>query len=50
MVQGTLFNSIALSELESHLWEAANILRGSLVYCTDWKSYIALLRLPQVEA
>jgi hypothetical protein len=24
MVQGTLFNSIALSELESHLWEAAN--------------------------
>lgn len=40
MVQGTLFNSITLSELESHLWEAANILRGSPVDRTDWKSYI----------
>ncbi len=29
-----------LSELESHLWEAANILRGSPVDRTDWKSYI----------
>lgn len=40
MVQGTLFNSITLPELESHLWEAANILRGSPVDRTDWKSYI----------
>ena len=31
---------IALNELESHLWEAANILRGSPVDRTDWKSYI----------
>ncbi len=30
----------SLSELESHLWEAANILRGSPVDRTDWKSYI----------
>jgi type I restriction enzyme M protein len=29
-----------LSKLESHLWEAANILRGSPVDRTDWKSYI----------
>lgn len=28
------------SELESHLWEAANILRGSPVDRSDWKSYI----------
>lgn len=31
---------IGLPELESHLWEAANILRGSPVDRTDWKSYI----------
>ena len=31
---------ITLPELESHLWEAANILRGSPVDQTDWKSYI----------
>jgi type I restriction enzyme M protein len=31
---------ITPSELESHLWEAANILRGSPVDRTDWKSYI----------
>jgi type I restriction enzyme M protein len=31
---------IVLSELESHLWEAANILRGSPVDRSDWKSYI----------
>jgi len=29
-----------LTALESHLWEAANILRGSPVDRTDWKSYI----------
>ena len=32
--------AITLSQLESHLWEAANILRGSPVDRTDWKSYI----------
>lgn len=32
-----------LSTLESHLWEAANILRGSPVDRTDWKSYILSL-------
>lgn len=31
---------IDLPRLESHLWEAANILRGSPVDRTDWKSYI----------
>lgn len=31
---------VTVSELESHLWEAANILRGSPVDRTDWKSYI----------
>ena len=41
MVQGNLFkSSMTLSELESHIWEAANILRGSPVDRTDWKSYI----------
>lgn len=29
-----------ISTIESHLWEAANILRGSPVDRTDWKSYI----------
>ncbi|MGB6866123.1 MAG: class I SAM-dependent DNA methyltransferase [Candidatus Aminicenantaceae bacterium] len=29
-----------ISTLESHLWEAANILRGSPVDRADWKSYI----------
>jgi type I restriction enzyme M protein len=28
------------STLQSHLWEAANILRGSAVDRTDWKGYI----------
>ena len=32
--------TITLSELESYPWEAANILRGSPVDRTDWKSYI----------
>jgi type I restriction enzyme M protein len=31
---------VDISTLESHLWEAANILRGSPVDRTDWKSYI----------
>jgi len=33
-------DTLTLSQLESHLWEAANILRGSPVDRTDWKSYI----------
>ena len=37
MANGT---AVDLSHLESHLWEAANILRGSPVDRTDWKSYI----------
>jgi len=32
--------ALTLRKLESHLWEAANILRGSPVDRTDWKSYI----------
>ena len=36
----TIPSSVSLSTLESHLWEAANILRGSPVDRTDWKSYI----------
>ncbi|MFH1635197.1 MAG: class I SAM-dependent DNA methyltransferase [Chloroflexota bacterium] len=32
--------TLDISTLESHLWEAANILRGSPVDRTDWKSYI----------
>ena len=31
---------LTLSTIESHLWEAANILRGSPVDRADWKSYI----------
>ena len=30
----------SLPDLASHLWDAANILRGSPVDRTDWKSYI----------
>ena len=29
-----------LNELKSHLWDAANTLRGSAVDRTDWKGYI----------
>jgi type I restriction-modification system DNA methylase subunit len=32
--------SLTLFQLESHLWEAANILRGSPADRTDWRSYI----------
>ncbi len=36
MTQPNLFEQpITLSDLESHLWEAANILRGSPVDRTD---------------
>lgn len=38
--QTSLALPVTLAELESHLWEAANILRGSPVDRTDWKSYI----------
>ncbi len=42
MSQTDLFDghTVTQSQLESHLWEAANILRGSPVDRTDWKSYI----------
>ena len=41
MQQTPLFEPLLTpGELESHLWEAANILRGSPVDRTDWKSYI----------
>jgi type I restriction enzyme M protein len=41
MSQAPLFDAkVTASQLESHLWEAANILRGSPVDRTDWKSYI----------
>ena len=33
-------NQTTIQHLESHLWQAANILRGSPVDRTDWKSYI----------
>jgi type I restriction enzyme M protein len=33
-------NKTTVSDLKSHLWEAANILRGSAVDRTDWKGYI----------
>ncbi|MFZ5818802.1 MAG: type I restriction-modification system subunit M [Chloroflexota bacterium] len=32
--------TLTLPTLESHLWQAANILRGSPVDRTDWKGYI----------
>ena len=32
--------ALTLAELESHLWKSANILRGSSLDRTDWKSYI----------
>jgi hypothetical protein len=39
-IEGGLPLPVTPPELESHLWEAANILRGSAVDRTDWKSYI----------
>ncbi len=38
--QGHLSIRLTLAQVQSHLWEAANILRGSPVDRTDWKSYI----------
>ncbi len=40
VVQEPAATTITISDLESHLWEAANILRGSPVDRTDWKSFI----------
>jgi len=37
---GTGQEVVDQSQLESHLWQTANILRGSPVDRTDWKSYI----------
>ncbi|MBV5275773.1 MAG: SAM-dependent DNA methyltransferase, partial [Lamprocystis purpurea] len=31
---------VTLAQLESHLWGAANILRGSPVDRTDWNEYL----------
>lgn len=39
MNQPSFFSQITLSQLESHLWEAANILRGP-VDASDFKTYI----------
>ena len=36
----TASTTLNLNALESHLWEAANILRGSPLGRTDWRSYI----------
>src|SRR5438046_6411253 len=38
-IEETAKNPIGLSDLESHLWEAANILRGP-VDAADFKTYI----------
>ena len=35
-------SKLTLEELESHLWESANILRGS-IDSADYKNYICLL-------
>ena len=40
MAQTSLPLRLTLADLEAHLWEAANILRGSPVDRSDWKSYI----------
>jgi type I restriction enzyme M protein len=37
---GAASTTLTLNALESHLWEAANILRGSPLGRTDWMSYI----------
>ena len=44
-----MMSSITLQELESHLWESANILRGS-IDSSDYKNYIfGLLFLKRVN-
>ena len=42
-------SNLALSQLESHLWEAANILRGP-VDAADFKTYVFPLVTIQPEA
>lgn len=39
-MQLSFFKDTNQPKLENHLWDAANILRGSPVDRTDWKSYI----------
>ena len=43
--EGPAGTTLTLGALESHLWEAANILRGSPLGRTDWMSYILPLLL-----
>ena len=38
--QPAIPQTVTSQQLEAHLWQAANILRGSPVDRTDWKSYI----------
>jgi len=38
--QTTAPPEVSLQQLESHLWGAANILRGRPLDRTDWKRYI----------
>jgi type I restriction enzyme M protein len=42
-------SKLTLEELESHLWESANILRGS-IDSADYKNYIFGLLFPQLSA
>ena len=42
-------NDFTLSQRESHLWEAAEILRGP-VDAADFKSYVFPLLFPTLEA
>jgi hypothetical protein len=43
-------DKLTLAQLESHLWEAANILRGSPVDRTDWKYDVPHPRLTPRDA
>lgn len=38
-IPGTTESTLSLDSLESHLWEAADVLRGS-IDATDYKNYI----------
>lgn len=40
LFDGDRTSHVSLANLESYLWQAANILRGSPVDRSDWKSYI----------
>src|SRR5438552_2533879 len=39
-VNSKAVTGLSLTELKSHLWNCAEILRGSAVDRTDWKAYI----------